>query len=108
MSQKRLRDPRREQFWREAVTAWQKSGLSIRAFCAGRGLSQPSFYAWRRTLSKSDRQQPATPPTLVPLRVVADSVLEVVLPAGVVVRVPAGADVAAVATLVAALGSVSC
>ena len=45
---------------------------------------------------------------MVPLRVVADAVLEVVLPAGLVVRVPAGTDAAAVAKLVMALGSASC
>ena len=45
---------------------------------------------------------------MVPLRVVSDAVLEVVLPAGLVVRVPAGADAVAVAKLVMALGSASC
>ncbi len=101
MSQKRRRDPRRERFWREAVCAWEKSGESIRAFCAGRGLREPSFYGWRRTLRERDRQLPARPgPVLVPLRVVPDAVLEVVLPAGVVVRVPAGAEAAAVSTVV--------
>jgi hypothetical protein len=110
MSYHRRRRPQRERFWREAVTAWEKSGQSVRAFCAGRGLSEPSFYAWRRTLGKRVRPQPSAQsgPTLVPLRVVSDAVLEVVLPAGVVVRVPAGADAAAVARLVAALGAASC
>jgi transposase-like protein len=106
----RRRSSQREQFWRETLAAWEKSGQSIRAFCASRGLSKPSFYAWRRTLRERDRRRPAARrgPTLVPLRVVPGAVLEVVLPAGVVVRVPAGADAAAVATLVAALGSASC
>lgn len=73
-------------------------------------MSQPSFYAWRRTLREREQQRPAARrgPVLVPLRVVPDAVLEVVLPAGLVVRVPAGADVVAVAKLVAALGSASC
>lgn len=120
MSQKRRRDPQREQFWREAVAEWEKSGESIRAFCAGRGLQEPSFYAWRRTLRERPQQRaPARPqasgPTLVPLRVIADPVLEVVLPAGVVVRVPVGAEAVGAATvaqlvaqLVAVLGSASC
>jgi transposase-like protein len=110
MSHERRRSPQREQFWRTTLAAWEKSGQSIRAFCASRGVSQPSFYAWRRRLRERTQPRPAARcgPTLVPLRVVPDAVLEVVLPAGVVVRVPAGADAAAVARLVAALGAASC
>jgi hypothetical protein len=110
MSQARRREPQREQFWRESVAAWQKSGLSVRAFCSGRGLSEASFYGWRRTLQERDRRRPAAQPgpTFVPLRVVAGVVLEVELPGGVVVRVPAGAETAAVVTLVAALRAASC
>lgn len=115
MGGRRRRDPRREQFWRETVAAWEQSGQSVRAFCAGRGLQEASFYAWRRTLRGRERrpagQPQATGATLVPLRVIAAPVLEVVLPAGVVVRVPAGADAAAVGTvaqLVAALRATSC
>ena len=103
----------REQFWQAAVADWRQSGQSVRAFCAGRGLSEPSFYAWRRTLQERARQRPAARrlPVLVPLRVIAAAVLEVALPTGVVVRVPAGADAAAVATvaqLVAVLRTASC
>ena len=77
-------------------------------------MSEPSFYAWRRTLQarerERERQRPASPsgPTLVPVRVVPDVPVEVVLPTGLVIRVPAGADVHSVAKLVAALGSASC
>jgi hypothetical protein len=46
--------------------------------------------------------------TFVPVQVVADSIVEVVLPSGVVVRVPPATDAMAVARLVAALGSPSC
>ena len=42
------------------------------------------------------------------MTVVPDAVVEVVLPTGVVVRVPAAADAAAVAKLVAALGAAPC
>ena len=30
MSRAQHRDPQKEQFWQEAVTAWQKSGQSVR------------------------------------------------------------------------------
>ena len=105
----RRRNPQREQFWREAMASWRKSGMSVRAFCARRALSEPSFYFWRRELRERGAQQPATRrPVLVPLHVVAEALWEVVLPMGVVVRVPAGADAGAVARLVAALRTASC
>jgi len=55
-------------FWRLAVKEFQTSGLSVRAFCAREGLSQASFYAWRRSL----RQRDAEPeqPELIPVDVV--------------------------------------
>jgi len=105
MVHKRRRSSKREQFWREAVGAWKKSGQSVRAFCAERGLREPSFYAWRRTLRE---REPGRRPVLVPLRVVGEAILEVVLPTGLVVRVPVSADAVATAKLVAALGSASC
>ena len=110
MPSKRRADPQLERFWRETLAAWEKSGKSVRAFCASRGLSQASFYGWRRTLRERDRQRPLEErlPRLVPLRVVPGAVLEVVLPTGLVVRVPDGAEPAAVATLVAALRTAPC
>lgn len=110
MDRRRGRDGRREQFWREVVATWRRSGQSVRAFCAAADLSEPSFYAWRRTLQARDRAEAAArqAPTFVPVRVVPDALLEVVLPTGLIVRVPGGADVQAVAKLVAALGSASC
>src|SRR5262245_37924059 len=109
MSKHRRRDPGREQFWRETVAAWQKSGLSVRAFCRRRGVPQPNFHAWRRTLRKRDAERSAAQPTaFVPLHVVAEARWDIVLPTGLVVRVPATTEAGAVATLVAALRAVSC
>jgi transposase-like protein len=102
------RSSERERFWREAVAGHKKSGLSVRAFCADRGLSEPSFYAWRRELARRGRASRTPAATFVPVQVVADSIVEVVLPSGVVVRAPLATDAMAVARLVAALGSPSC
>ncbi len=103
MSQ-RQRDPKLEQFWRLAVAARERSGLSINAFCAARQLRPASYYSWRRELQKRDRAAL----TLVPVQVRADAVIEVVLRSGVTVRVPAGADALTVARLVAALEATPC
>jgi transposase-like protein len=101
-------DAGREQFWREAVAGHRQSGLSVRAFCGERGLSEPNFYAWRRELVRRGRSAKTPAATLVPVQVFADAMVEVVLPSGVVVRAPAATDATAVARLVAALGSASC
>jgi transposase-like protein len=107
----RRRDPKREQYWRDTVAAWRKSGQSVSAFCRERDVPQASFYSWRQTLSERERQRRAAPiqaasqPTLVPVRVVPEAVLEVVLPTGLVLRVPLGADAHAVAALVATLNA---
>lgn len=42
----------KREFWRLALIEYEKSGLSIRAFCQRENLSEPSFYAWRRKLEK--------------------------------------------------------
>ena len=44
----KARDPRLEQFWRKTVAGWNKSGLSVRAYCARHHLRDANFYAWRR------------------------------------------------------------
>ena len=49
------RDKSKERFWRRAVRQWRRSGQSIRAFCRERGLSEPSFHGWRRTLAERDQ-----------------------------------------------------
>ena len=36
--------------WREILKRQAGSGLSVREFCATEGVSQPSFYSWRRKL----------------------------------------------------------
>ena len=46
------RNGERETFWREQVRRQAASRLSVRRFCEEKGLSEPSFYAWRRTLGQ--------------------------------------------------------
>ena len=49
------RDKSKERFWRRTVRQWRRSGQGIRAFCRERGLSEPSFHGWRRTLAERDQ-----------------------------------------------------
>ncbi len=102
----RNRDPEREQFWRQIVAGLKTSGQSVREYCASRRISQASYYYWKRSLAT----RPAIPtaPAFAAVRVVADPLLEIVLPAGLVVRVPVGTDPVVVARLVAALEGRPC
>ena len=112
MPKTRRRNQVREQFWRETIAAWQESGQSVRAFCAARGVSEATFFARRRELIDRKSSGPSADPTpvprFVPVHVVPDPTIEVLLPGGLIVRVPVSADPAAVARLVAALGRHPC
>jgi hypothetical protein len=92
------RDPVKEKYWRGLLQQWQRSGLNPRAFCARQGISQPSFYAWRREIALRDQQATTTPqapnPTFVKLAVetAPSSALEVVLANGRLLRVHCSCD----------------
>jgi hypothetical protein len=92
MAPGRARDEHKERQWRRWIAQWQRSGLSVAAFCARHDLATARFYAWRRTLQHRDVAAAA----FVPVRLVADAVpasaLELVLAAGCVVRVAPGFD----------------
>lgn len=103
MSLGRTRDERKEQQWRRWIALWQKSGLSVAAFCARHGLAPASFSAWRKTLQR----RAANTVPFVPVQVVADAApprpLEIVLPDGCLVRVPLGFDAGSLRQLLALL-----
>ena len=95
------RDPHKERFWRRLLQLFQRSGLSVRAFCAQQQISEPSFYSWRRLLQERDAnaqgraaQAPAAEtPLFVPVTLAPPAPpLEILLPTGLVVRVPPGFD----------------
>lgn len=65
------------QRWAERFERFTQSDMTVAQFCAAEGVSQPSYYHWRRKLlgpAKSER--PALPPdagptpALIPVRVV--------------------------------------
>jgi transposase len=110
MSTTNQRSTGKEQFWRRMFRQWHRSGLTIRAFCSEQGLSEPSFYAWRRTLAERDAQAVH----FVPVQVVpqepcverpdaAASGLELVLAAGRRLRVERGFDAPTLQRLLAVL-----
>ena len=122
------RDRGKERYWRRLLRQWQRSGQEVRAYCVEHGVSEPSFYAWRRTIQERDRQAErrsrprrrraggqvqgsgahagSAPrrPAFVPVTITAPApALEVVLHDGRVLRIPAGFDATTLRQLLAVL-----
>jgi hypothetical protein len=53
----------KEKHWRGIVDRQAGSGLSVRRFCASEGISEPSFYAWRKKLRWPKGNDTRTPRT---------------------------------------------
>jgi transposase-like protein len=131
------RDRTKERYWRRHVAEWRRSDQSVRAYCKSAGVSEPSFYAWRRVLAERESldgagasqaggrgasdQAAATRPggrvataisPFVPVRLVEDptstAAVEVVLRGGRVVRVAAGFAAKTLREVVTALEDLPC
>jgi hypothetical protein len=122
-------DRRRE--WEDRVWRQRQSGMSVAEFCASEGVSTSSFYHWRNVFrqqadrarnaakqiggehagkQRQDRKQSndGRHPSFVPVTVIdpspAGRAIEIELPNGAVVRLPADADAELVCRLVGAAG----
>jgi hypothetical protein len=90
--------------WAERIAAQQRSGISVKQFCKEQGLTEYSFYAWRKRLQESGpvrfalversarRQERTTEP-----------VLELVLPTGERLRIGTGVDITTLRTVLGVL-----
>ena len=81
-----------ESRWREILDRQAGSQLSIRGFCAAEGISEPSFYAWRKRLRtrKGTRREQASDngQLFIPLQLLgAAATLEIVHPLGYRIQV---------------------
>jgi hypothetical protein len=73
----------RRRFWQQLFTSWRKSDLTVQAFCETQGVSEASFYTWRKKLSfASGRNRKSTATTSRGFRTKASSpdFIEVTLP----------------------------
>ena len=67
------RDGSKEAGWRLLIAEQASSRLSVRAFCLQRGVSEASFYAWKRKLTRRDDEVSEASPRFVEV-VVGDGV----------------------------------
>jgi hypothetical protein len=97
--EQRPANPKADQ-WAERIAAQQRSGVSVKQFCTEQGLTEYSFYAWRKRLQqtgpvrfalvdRSPRRQERA----------AEAALELVLAAGERLRISAGVDAATLRTV---------
>ena len=94
----------RRDYWRDRIAQQERSGVSVSRFCKERGLTEQSFYLWRRRLREQEpvrfalietgaaQSQPATEPAL-----------ELILATGERLRIGAGVDATALRTVLEAL-----
>jgi hypothetical protein len=90
--------------WAERIAAQQRGGITVRQFCKEQGLTEYSFYAWRKRLQKKEpirfalvdrgaaRQATAT-----------EAALELVMATGERLRIGAGVDAATLRTVMEVL-----
>jgi hypothetical protein len=83
--------------WTERLRRFEQAQMTVAQFCASEGVSQPSFYKWKRRLrTRQDEQAPAvakfvpvtfqaTPDRPVVTQMHANATIE--LPGGVRIRV---------------------
>ena len=107
----RSADSVKRQVWRERLQRFERSRATVAAFCQAEGVSIPSFYQWRRTLGRAARDSaiPTLQPiavarqSFIPVDVVAPATIDIHLPNGARLAVPAG-DLPALKAAVTAVG----
>lgn len=69
----------------QLVSAQESSGLSVKDFCAGRGLSVVSFYQWR---NRMETDQASRSECFSPIEISSKPIgsIDVELPGGVILR----------------------
>ena len=93
------RENKNNYFSKTGIETWQTSGLSVRQFCKQEGLSEPSFYNWRKKLTpvqppEADQEKvgPSEPFIRVSLPAEAPDGLELVFSTGNTLRMRCGVD----------------
>ena len=113
----------RQRFWQELFAKRASLGLSVAQVCEEAGVSQATFYAWRKRLQSSRRTSARvgsrrgmtkTASPLVPVRIVSDHLDEgrtptvvVDLPGAVRVQIPPGCDASTIQAVLQAASSYS-
>jgi hypothetical protein len=98
----------RSDYWRERIAAQERSGLTVERFCREQGLTEQSFYLWRKRLREQQPLRFALVETGLGRQRLAresesESELELLLATGERLRIGADVDVAVLRRVVGAL-----
>jgi hypothetical protein len=106
----------KERLWRKRLARFAGSGQTVAGFCLAERVSVPTFYQWKRKLaSRSVRTAGGKPDAarsadrvepFLPVRIEGTARVEIELPNGTRVRIPAS-DLGAVEVAIAAAGRVA-
>jgi hypothetical protein len=101
------RRPRRNpQHWKEIISAYDARTGSSDAFCAQHGVASASIHYWREkfgTKPAPARRRAASNNPIVPIRIDAPALFELVLPSGFTLRFPTSIDAASLRAVLLAL-----
>ena len=95
-----VKEPRRE-YWSRTIAEQASSGLSIRGYCKQAGISDQSFYAWRRRLGQGRAVHFAELKTITGSATA--SAIEILLTTGERLRIPNGVESATLRLVLEAL-----
>jgi hypothetical protein len=95
-------------FWRDHLNGWEQSGLSKTEYCRREGIAMPSLCKWYRKL-KQEGTQPAGFVEIKPLVRTErfSGQIELYIPGVGILRIPEGASVESLRTVLAALKGIS-
>lgn len=98
MSKAKKSDTDQRQFWQMVLETFKSSGLSVRKFCQQEGLTEASFYSWRKRLSDHQKpgpvKEPPQPESFIQVSMPTGKpiVLELILASGHTLRIPSDFD----------------
>src|SRR5688500_6868748 len=99
----------KKEFWFARIQEWQASGLGKMAYCRYHNISPTTFYYWQNIFKKKSFVKP-TATSLIPVRPISvekhDIVekIEVKLPSGIVIHIPASIGSERIGQLILSLG----
>ena len=93
-------NPKADQ-WAERIAAQERTGVSVKQFCKEQGLTEYSFYAWRKRLQQQTAPVRFALVDRSPRRQerAAEAALELVLASGERLRISAGVDATTLRTV---------
>jgi transposase-like protein len=93
----------RSAYWRERITEQERSGMSVQQFCKEKGITEQSFYVWRKRLRKQEPARFALVETGPARQHAPKTGLELVLVTGERLRIGADVDPALLRRVLEAL-----